>query len=158
MSKGFLRWTLAPSCPVGSSFGNGALVDRWVAVARRRGLRCCALAGALLFLAGLVAASAQAHAIVTKASLDEKPIVANAATSVTLHFNSRIEPGFTRVLLVDKTAQERALEVTPGEKADTVTVQLPALVPGMYALRYRVLAVDGHVTEGMLRFRVRPAE
>jgi methionine-rich copper-binding protein CopC len=125
---------------------------------RRGGGRRYAVIGAVLVLAGLVMSPAHPHAIVTRATLEEKPIVANAATPVTLHFNSRIEPGFTRVILVDETKQGRALEVTLGQKGDTVTVQLPALTPGMYALRYKVLAVDGHITEGMLRFRVQPVK
>jgi methionine-rich copper-binding protein CopC len=125
---------------------------------RRGGVRRSAVAGAVLVLAGIVVSPAHPHAIVTKATLEEQPIVANAATPVTLHFNSRIEPGFTRVILVDGTRQGRALEVTPGQNGDTVTVQLPALTPGMYALRYKVFAVDGHVTEGMLRFRVQPVK
>ncbi|HKA29726.1 MAG TPA: copper resistance protein CopC [Candidatus Binatia bacterium] len=31
---------------------------------------------------------------------------------------------------------------------------MPALPPGFYALQYKVLATDGHVTENVLRFRV----
>jgi methionine-rich copper-binding protein CopC len=37
-----------------------------------------------------------------------------------------------------------------------VLVQLPALTSGNYALRYRVLAADGHVTEDTIRFSVVP--
>jgi copper resistance protein C len=127
----------------------------------RNGVRRGVLGGAILVVAafaGFAVPSAHGHAIVTKTTLEDKPILANTATSVTIYFNSRIEPGFTRVILVDKARKERTLEVTPGEKGDTVTVQIPALATGAYALRYKVLAIDGHVTEGVLRFRVRPAE
>jgi hypothetical protein len=127
-------------------------------VTARYGVRHYGLASAILALAGIAASSAHGHAVITKTTLEEKPILANTATSVTLYFNSRIEPGFTRVILVDKTRKERTLEVAPGEKGDSLAVQLPALAAGMYTLRYRVLAIDGHVTEGVLRFRVRPAE
>ena len=125
------------------------------------GVRRGMLAGAILLLAavaGFAVPAAHGHAIVTKTTLEEKQILANTATPVTLYFNSRIEPGFTRVILVDKARKERPLQVTPGEKGDTVIVQLPALATGAYTLRYKVLAIDGHVTEGVLRFRVRPAE
>ena len=127
-------------------------------VTARYGVRYYVLAGVILVLAGFAASSAHGHAIVTKTTLEEKPILADTATSVTLYFNSRIEPGFSRVILVDKTRKERTLEVTPGEKGDSLTAQLPALAAGMYTLRYRILAIDGHVTEGLLRFRVQPAE
>jgi hypothetical protein len=106
----------------------------------------------------LAAPLAQAHAIVKRTTLDGAPVRANAATSVTLHFNSRIEPAFTRVTLVDAEQQERELEVTLGESGDAVTVRLPALPAGSYGLRYKVLAVDGHVTESLLRFPVQAPE
>lgn len=103
-----------------------------------------------------VRATAQAHAVVTKSSLDEMPIVANTAAAVTLHFNSGIEPKLSKVVLVDAAKQERSLAVTPSG-TDALTVQVPALTAGKYALRYKVLAVDGHVTEQMLRFEVKSA-
>ena len=34
---------------------------------------------------------------------------------------------------------------------------LSPLPPGVYVVRYRVLAADGHVTEGALRFTVKAA-
>lgn len=108
-----------------------------------------------LVLVCAAASTAYAHAVVTKASLDDAPIVANTAGAVTLHFNSRIEPKFTKVVLVDAAKQERRLEVTTDGQGDTVTVHLPALAAGKYGLRYKVLAVDGHVTEQMLRFEVK---
>ncbi|MGH8581980.1 MAG: copper resistance protein CopC [Gammaproteobacteria bacterium] len=33
---------------------------------------------------------------------------------------------------------------------------MPALAPGTFVLRYRVLAADGHITEGVLRFHLKP--
>jgi methionine-rich copper-binding protein CopC len=93
--------------------------------------------------------------VVTKASWDDAPVKADTATTVTLHLNSRIEHNFSKVLLDDTAKQERPLEVMAGEQGDTLTIQLPALAAGAYGLRYKVLAVDGHVTEQMLRFEVK---
>ena len=43
----------------------------------------------------------------------------------------------------------------PGEHpANVLVVALPALTAGHYALKYKVLAADGHVTESVLRFQV----
>ena len=39
--------------------------------------------------------------------------------------------------------------------ADRLVVPLQPLTPGVYIVRYRVLAADGHVTEGALRFTVK---
>jgi methionine-rich copper-binding protein CopC len=40
---------------------------------------------------------------------------------------------------------------------DRLVIPLPHLGAGVYVLRYRVLAVDGHITEGVLRFTVNVA-
>ncbi len=38
--------------------------------------------------------------------------------------------------------------------ADRIELPLTPLAPGAYVVRYKVLAVDGHITEGVLRFSV----
>jgi methionine-rich copper-binding protein CopC len=96
------------------------------------------------------------HAVVQKASLEDAPVEPNVATSVTLRFNSGIEQAFTRVTLVTEEGAQQPLEVAPADGPATVRVRVPALPAGSYALRYRVLAVDGHVTENVLRFSVAP--
>ncbi len=111
-----------------------------------------ACSGALVLC--LVPSIALAHAIMIRASLEETPVVANAATRVTLHFNTSVELRFTKVLLVNGAGEERALAVAPGAAPGTLIVTLPPLPAGAYGLRYKVLATDGHVTENILRFRV----
>ncbi len=113
----------------------------------------------LLVLAAMsvLAGTAFAHAVLTKATLDASDVKANVATTVVLSFNSRIEPAFTKITLVDSARTERSLASRPGERPNDVEVALPALSPGSYGLRYRVLAADGHVTESLLRFKVVPA-
>ena len=96
------------------------------------------------------------HAVVQQASIEDGPIEPNTPTSVTLRFNSGIEEAFTRVMLVTEGGALQPLEVAPVDGPATVRVQLPPLAAGSYALRYRVLAVDGHVTENVLRFTVAP--
>lgn len=100
----------------------------------------------------LVSTHCHAHAIVLKTSLTEHPIKKDAADSITLHFNSRIEVKLSRAMLVSRDQPERALELVAGKAPGDVLVQLPALAPGNYALRYRVLAADGYVTEDTIRF------
>jgi methionine-rich copper-binding protein CopC len=97
-----------------------------------------------------------AHAIVLKSSLREHPIRKGAADSVALHFNSRIEVKLSRAVLVSRDQPDRPLVLVAGKAPGEVMVQLPPLEPGDYALRYRVLAADGHVTEETLRFTVAP--
>jgi methionine-rich copper-binding protein CopC len=47
------------------------------------------------------------------------------------------------------------LSTRPGDAPNRLIIELPASAPGAYALRYRVLAADGHYTDNALRFRVR---
>ena len=110
-------------------------------------------------LAGLIPAAAYAHAIVLESSPRPGAVLARPPAQITLRFNSKIEKRFTRITLAagDRAPAPIAL---PGEDAaappDRVVIPLSPLAPGVYVLRYRVLAVDGHITEGALRFTVGP--
>ena len=121
-------------------------------------MRPSILTVATLALIVASASSLLAHAVLTKASLEGAPVRANTSTTVTLRFNAAIETGFTKVVLVDERHAEHVLEVLPGGEPGTVSVAVPALAPGTYGLRYKVLATDGHVTESVLRFKVAAAD
>ena len=109
-----------------------------------------------LGVAALMPAPVAAHAIVLKSSLSEHPIKKGAAESITLYFNGRIEVKLSRAVLVSRGRADQPVAMTAGKAPGEVMVQLPALPPGDYALRYRVLAADGHVTEETLPFTVAP--
>jgi len=97
------------------------------------------------------------HAIVLESSPVHDAVLARAPQRVTLRFNSRIEKRFTRVTLAvaDQAPVPVALPEDDAEAApDRLTIPLRPLAAGVYVLRYRVLAVDGHITEGALRFTV----
>lgn len=111
----------------------------------------------LLLLAALRPVAAPAHAILVRSSVGERPMVADAAGTVTLRFNAGIEATLSKVVLIDAQRAERPLSVAPGESAGELTVDVPALAPGTYGLRYRVLAADGHLTDGLLKFTVAAA-
>jgi copper resistance protein C len=119
-----------------------------------------ALAPVLLLIACLTLAgprAASAHAIVLEASPTHDAVLERAPGQVTLRFNSRIEKRFTRVTLapVDQPPVTVALPAADAEATpDRLTIPLQPLGPGVYVLRYRVLAVDGHITQGALRFTV----
>jgi methionine-rich copper-binding protein CopC len=121
-----------------------------------------AFAPASLLMACLTLAvprAASPHAIVLESSPTHDTVLPRAPQQVTLRFNSRIEKRFTRVTLAagDKTPVAVAVPVGDAEATpDRLTIPLQPLGPGVYVLRYRVLAVDGHITEGALRFTVGP--
>jgi methionine-rich copper-binding protein CopC len=112
---------------------------------------------ALLFLI-LGATTVHAHAVLTTSSVEGLPVRPDTPATVTLRFNSAVEPGLCQVVLVDAAKAERELTIRGGASASELAVTVPGLTPGPYGLRYKVLAADGHITEDVLRFTVAPAE
>ena len=111
---------------------------------------------ALLLAAALALAvvDTRAHAVIIGSSLQQSPVTAGVATSVTLRFNSGIEVALSRVFLVTESNARQVLAVHAGTKPGELVVSVPALAEGRYALKYRVFAVDGHLTDDVIRFQV----
>lgn len=109
----------------------------------------------LLALAGVIflELDARAHAVLKKSSLPKR-VVPETAQPVVLSFNSAVEPTLSRVVLVDAKGTEREIALHAGAARNEIALDLPALPPGAFGLRYKVLAADGHVTENLLRFSV----
>lgn len=95
-----------------------------------------------------------AHAIVVHTSLKDRPVRSQTPTTVLLRFSLRIQLPFTKMTLADAHGGSRSLDFSPGQRTDEVEVKLPPLPAGPYVLRYKVLAIDGHLTEGVVRFAV----
>lgn len=97
---------------------------------------------------------AKGHAILVEsipahgAALEEAPQV------IILRFNARLEPSMVRMNLVDINRAQTPLDTTQDSTVDRIVVKVPSLSPGVYTLVYKVLARDGHVTEGFVRFTV----
>ena len=122
-----------------------------------------AFPAALLLSAWLVllpASPAAPHAIVLESFPAHDAVLERAPEQVTLRFNSKIEKRFTRITLAAGDRPPAPIILPSGDDGSTpdrVVIPLSPLAPGVYVLRYRVLAVDGHITEGALRFTVGPA-
>jgi len=97
-----------------------------------------------------------AHAVVTDHTLKIAQPKANQAKKIELTFNSKIELGLSRVFLVSKGDVHTLLPIGPGIKQGNVSIDLPPLIPGEYALRYKIFAADGHLTEDVIHFSVIP--
>ncbi len=97
-----------------------------------------------------------AHAVVTKHSLEIEPVHSGRPTSVTLDFNSKIEVGLSKIFLVKAGDIHEPVKFSKGGKPGQVVINLPALDPGEYALRFKIFAADGHLTEDIIRFIVIP--
>jgi len=112
-------------------------------------------------LAGLPAPRpAAAHAIVLESSPAHDAQLATPPDRVVLRFNSKIEHALSRATIEPVGGRPVALTAA-GAPADShpapdrLVIPMRPLGPGTYVVRYRVLAADGHLTEGALRFTVR---
>jgi methionine-rich copper-binding protein CopC len=112
----------------------------------------CLLVGALL----LNSTAVFAHAVVTESSLKQHPIEVNHPTEVALHFNSGVELALSKVFLVSQGDVYHPLEIAKGKKPGQMLIKVPALEEGDYAIKYKVFAADGHLTEDVIRFKVSP--
>jgi methionine-rich copper-binding protein CopC len=95
-----------------------------------------------------------AHAVVTDNSLKIAPIHANQTEKVELTFNSQVELGLSQIFLVRKGDQHELLKAAQGQQNGRIIVEVPPLEPGDYALRFKVFAADGHLTEDVIHFVV----
>jgi hypothetical protein len=113
---------------------------------------------ALVYSAVLLIAPqlAQAHAVVTESSLATEPVKAHHATQVVLLFNANVEIPLSRVFLVSKGDIYHPVEIARGKKPGELHIKLPPLETGDYAIKYKVFAADGHLTESAIRFHVAP--
>jgi copper resistance protein C len=127
-------------------------------------MRARLLRGAVATIAigGLLAvpAGAAAHAIVLESEPARDAQLAEPPARIYLRFNSKIEKRLTRVSLTASDGRAVPLPVVAdGSQApDRISLPLGLLRPGAYVVRYKVLAADGHITDGALRFSVLEAK
>jgi methionine-rich copper-binding protein CopC len=109
----------------------------------------------LFFVVLLMSGNALSHAVVTHNSLKLKPVPVNQASQVELSFNSKVELDLSEVFLVRSGDKMEIIQAIPGNQPGQVILQLPALPVGEYALKLKIFAADGHLSEDLLRFFVR---
>jgi methionine-rich copper-binding protein CopC len=102
-------------------------------------------------------AVADAHAVMVKSSPARRAVLATPPARVELTFNERLEPAYSTVSVWanDARVDDGKIVVGPDDPR-RLSVGLPSLKQGTYAVKYRVLSVDGHVVEGTYPFEVRP--
>lgn len=113
---------------------------------------------ALLACASLLIPSAGAHAFLERASPAVGSTVHSSPTQVKLWFSQRLEAAFSTLHVFDASGNEVKAGSTVVDAADAATMSssLPGLAPGTYRVKWRVLSVDSHVTEGEFTFQVTP--
>lgn len=121
-------------------------------------IRYASITPALLLMLVALSGQSAAHSLLVESVPAHGAKLATAPHSALLRFNARIEPALTRVSLLEGRQRRTALEISRESVADRIIVPLPPLAPGVYGLAYKVLAVDGHVTKGVVQFTILPPD
>lgn len=111
-----------------------------------------------LFLAVAVsllsASSSRAHAVLLESSPGLKSSVSGPDVPLKLRFNVRIDAARSRLTLIDPEGASQTLEINKQDSPEILSAEAKALHPGLYRLRWQVLASDGHITRGEIPFSV----
>lgn len=94
------------------------------------------------------------HGVLIESSPPHGAVLKESPSVVSLRFNAVLEPSITRVTLVDLKEHHQALKMTDASTVERIVATVPPLPPGVYLVNYTVLATDGHVTEGSIRFTI----
>ncbi|MDB5372222.1 MAG: putative Copper resistance protein copC family [Belnapia sp.] len=117
------------------------------ALASRRALVVLALGIAL-------PAPAFAHAVVVASDPAAGAALATAPTTVSIRFNSRLDHGRSRLLLIGAAGDQATLPISPDSEPTVLEAPVTGIGPGSWRLRWQVLAVDGHITRGDIPFTI----
>jgi copper resistance protein C len=112
---------------------------------------------ALLLILVLTVASMhlEGHAILKSSSPANGGFVTSPDVPVKLTFNVRVDVARSKLQLVMPDASIVELPVVKWPSPDTLVSKLMGLKPGVYAIRWQVLAPDGHISRGEIPFTVR---
>ena len=107
----------------------------------------CGIPGAS-YLAGL-------HILITSKASTANQVIDGPHTRIRLRFNSRIDAKRSRITLIASDGRRLSLDIDKQASDDALSSDVKDLQRGTYVLRWQVLAYDGHITRGEIRFQVR---
>lgn len=120
---------------------------------KRRALLLTA-AGALCALAS----PASAHALLETANPHVGSTIAAQPNEVRLRFSEGVVPALSHVELFDAHGHQVALAALcnlPNDRRTLCAALQAHVAPGVYHVRWRVVSVDGHATQGDFAFTLR---
>jgi copper resistance protein C len=109
---------------------------------------------AAILLAVMPSTGAQAHAFLDHAEPRVGSTVPTAPRELALFYTQNLEPAFSSVEVSDANGARVDLG-KPTISASTMRVGLKPLPPGTYRVRWQVLSVDTHTTQGSFTFHVK---
>jgi methionine-rich copper-binding protein CopC len=97
-----------------------------------------------------------AHAVLIDSTLHNSDVVSARTLAVVLSFNSRVDQERSTLTLERPGAANTpvAVDKSPTHPSE-LSGQLSNLTSGSYKLQWQVLAVDGHITRGVISFSVK---
>jgi copper resistance protein C len=98
--------------------------------------------------------SSFAHAVLVESSPALKGAVSGPDVPLKLRFNVRIDAARSRLTLVDPDGASQTVEISKQDSPEIISAEAKGLHPGLYRLRWQVLASDGHITRGEIPFTV----
>jgi methionine-rich copper-binding protein CopC len=104
-------------------------------------------------LAIMLGATAEAHAFLDHAEPRVGSTVPTAPRELSLSFTQKLEPAFSSVEVSDGNGARVDLG-KPSVSASVMRIRLKQLSAGTYRVRWHVLSVDTHTTEGSFTFQV----
>ena len=110
-----------------------------------------ALAVALLLL---LPHAAFAHAVLVKSSPAQGATVKARDVDITLTYNSRIDALHSSLHLVGPDGKAQTLAVDGHAAPNLLAAKATSLMAGAYKLEWQVQASDGHISRGVVAFRV----
>ena len=114
-------------------------------------------AGIAASAALLLAGTASAHAHLVNSTPAANATVA-APKAISLTFNEKLTPAFSKFELVMPTMNNMAVAVKTGVSRDGLTItgrpQAP-LIPGVYKINWHAASSDGHKMDGVVDFTVK---
>lgn len=111
-----------------------------------------AVAAVLLAFAGIAPAFGHAH---LSKSIPAAGAAVSAPSEIVLAFTEPLEPAFSTIELRDRAGKPVKADKVQ-VKDNVMRLPLKSLAAGTYTVKWRVLSVDTHKTEGNFTFTVKP--
>lgn len=127
-------------------------------MSKSRTIRTFSQAIAIAFLLGYPT-GAIAHAFLDNATPKVGSIVTTTPKTIRIQFTQRVEVAFSHIHLFSAGGQEIAVGPAAADPSDQTVMSAPvtgALAPGQYEVRWDVLSVDTHKTNGHFPFTYQP--
>ena len=104
----------------------------------------------------LTASGAAGHAVLQRSEPRVESRLKRPPDEVKLYFSERLEPAYSAIRVLDDRGQQVDRRDSRVDRADRALLRatLAPLHSGTYKVLWRVLSIDGDVTEGAFTFRI----